>query len=126
MLTLSHGYKKPQDGVDAGSVWFPAMEGNIQQLNDHTHNPTNAGNDGAQLFLQTQSILSANWSAASIGGGMYQQTVTMPSPYQYDTTDMSFRLSTGEIWYPTIVRQSANTYQIFCNDNSLTATALYR
>ena len=122
MLTLSHGYQKPQNGIDAGSVWFPAMEANIQLLNDHTHN----GTDGAQLFVATQSILAANWSAASVGGGLYQQTVTMPAGYLYDSTDIFFRLSTGEIWVPTVIRASANTYQLFCNNTALSVTAFYR
>ncbi len=122
MLTLSHGFLKPQNGVDAGSVWFPAMEKNIQMLNDHTHNLT----DSAQLAVTTQSILAANWTAAPIGGGLYQQTITMPSGFLYDVTDMFFRLSTGEIWFPTIIRLSSSTYQILINDNTLTATVFYR
>lgn len=122
MLTLSHGYKQFQDGVDAGSVWFPSMELNIQKLNDHTHN----GVDGAFLAITTQAISVVNWSAATVGGGLYQQTVTMPTGFLYDTTDITFRLSTGEIWYPTVVRVSSTSYQIFCNDNTLNATALYR
>jgi len=122
MLNLSHGYFKPQNGVDAGSVWFPAMEANIQLMNDHTHNLT----DGAQLAVATQSILAANWSAASVGGGLYQQTVTMPNGYSYDTTDIFFRLSTGEIWVPTVVRVSSTSYQLFCNNSALAVTAFYR
>jgi hypothetical protein len=120
MQTLTKGYKKPQNGVDAGSVWFPAMEGNIQQLNDHTHNLT----DGAQLAVTTQSILAANWGAVS--GGLYSQLITLPAGFLYDVTDMFFRLSTGEIWYPTIIRSSASTYTIYINDNSLAVTAFYR
>ena len=122
MLTLSKNYLKPQNGVDAGSVWFPAMETNIQLLNDHTHN----GSDAAQIAVTTQSILAANWVAAPIGGGLYKQTITMPSPFQYDSTDIFFRLSTGEIWVPTVTRAGANSYVIYINDNTLAVTAFYR
>lgn len=122
MLTLTHGFKKPQNGVDAGSAWFPAMETNIQLLNDHTHN----GTDAPQLAVTTQNILAASWSAASVGGGLFQQTVTMPAGFLYDTTNMFFRLSTGETWVPTIVRLTASTYQIFINDSTLAVTAFYR
>ena len=41
MLTLSHGYEKPETG-DKGSVFFPALEDNIQKLNDHNHNGLNS------------------------------------------------------------------------------------
>lgn len=124
MLTLSHGYLKPQNGVDQGVVVFPAMETNIQKMNDHTHNVT--ANDGAQLAVLTQSILSANWLAAPVGGGVYYQTITMPTGMLYDSTDIFFRLSTGQIFLPTIVRLSATQYNIFINDQSKTVTALYR
>lgn len=120
MLVLSHGYQKPQNGIDAGSVWFPAMENNIQKLNDHTHNLT----DAAQLAVTTQSILAANWSA--VAGGLYSQVITLPAGFLYDVTDLFFRLSTGELWYPTVQRTSASTYTIFINDNTLNATAFYR
>lgn len=122
MLTLSHGFKKPQNGIDSGSTWFPAMETNAQLLNDHTHNLT----DSAQLAVTAQSILAANWVAASVGGGLYQQTITMPAGFLYDVTDIRFRVSTGEIFVPTVIRASSTTYQIFINDNSLAVTAFYR
>lgn len=122
MIILSHGYMKPQNGIDAGSVWFPAFEKNTQTMNDHTHN----GVDANLIAVTNQSILSANWLAATVGGGLYQQTMILPAGFLYDAIDMFFRLSTGEIWYPTIVRVSSTSYQIFCNDTTLTAIAFYR
>lgn len=44
MIVLSNGYKLPEIG-DFGDVWFPALEDNIQRVNDHTHD----GNDSAKL-----------------------------------------------------------------------------
>lgn len=123
MLTLSNGYKKPQNGIDTSDVWFPAMETNVQLLNDHTHSP---GVDGNQLFVKTQAISSGSWAAAPIGGGLYIQTITLPTGYAYDTTDMWFRLSTGEIFLPSIERVSGTQYKIYINDNSLAVTAFYR
>lgn len=122
MLTLTHGFQKPQNGVDAGSAWFPAMEANIQKMNDHTHNLT----DSAQLAVASTAILAANWAVAPIGGGLYYQTITMPTGFLYDVTDMWFRLSTGEIIFPTIVRLTATTYNIFINDSTLNVTVFYR
>lgn len=121
MQTLSYGYEKPQN-TDTGDVYFPAMERNIQRLNDHTHDGINS----APLASTSQDILAANWSAAPIGGGLYRQLVTMPSPYLYDTAQIWFKLSSGEFVYPSVERQSGNTFYVYTNDNSLTYTAFYR
>ncbi len=121
MQTLSHGYLKPGN-PDTGDEFFPAMEDNIQLMNDHTHN----GTDGALIASTAQSILAVNWVAAAIGGGLYRQLVTVPTGYSYDTADIWFKLSTGEVVYPSIERASGTTYYIYTNDNSLQYTARYR
>ena len=36
MIILGNGYKLPETG-DFGDDWFPALEDNIQRLNDHSH-----------------------------------------------------------------------------------------
>ncbi len=121
MITLSHGYKKPAN-PDTGDEFFPAMEENIQLLNDHTHD----GTDGALIALVTVNILAGNWVAAPIGGGTYRQLVTLPSNRLYDSTDIFMRLSTGEVVYPKIEKNAANSYYVYTNDNSKTYVAFYR
>lgn len=121
MTTLSMGFLKPANG-DTGDVFFPAMAANIQQLNDHTHD----GLTSKLLTSTTQSVLSANWVAAPIGGGIYRQLMTVPAGYSLDVASLWFRLSTGEYVYPSVERQSSTTYFIYVNDNSLNITAFYR
>ena len=121
MQTLSYGFKKPEND-DRGDLFFPAMEENMQQLNDHTHNGVNS----ALLATTSQTILSASWVAAAIGGGLYRQLITVPTGFSYDTADIWFKLSTGEYVYPSIERASSTTYYIYTNDNSLTYVARYR
>lgn len=122
--TLSYGYKKPQTG-DKGSTFFPDLEADIQQLNDHNHN----GSNSAQLTIQaiavtTQSLLSAAWSATS--GGTYKQTVTMPGSLTYDAVGMEFRITSSKhVIYPTIEKVTSNTYDIYTNDNSIGVTVVY-
>lgn len=122
--TLSYGYKLPQDG-DRGSTFFPDLEADIQQLNDHNHNGTNS----AQLTIQavaitTQAISSASWVAQ--GGGTFKQTVTLPGTLTYDAIAMQFRITSSKhIIYPTIEKVSGTTYDIYVNDNSIGVTALY-
>ena len=119
MQILSKGYEKPIN-PDTGDVWFPAMERNIQRMNDHTHN----GTDGAFIAVTIQDILAANWGA-DLGGGTYRQLITLPSGIQFDSTRLEFRLSTGQVVYPTVERVSGTTYHVFTNDNALSYKAIY-
>lgn len=121
MQTLSMGFFKPQNG-DTGDAFFPAMAANIQQINDHTHD----GVTSKLLTSTTQSVLSANWVAAPVGGGIYRQLMTVPAGYSLDVAQLWFRLSTGETVLPSIERQSSTTYFIYVNDNTLAITAFYR
>ena len=121
--TLSHGVYKPAN-PDTGDVWFPAMANNMQILNDHTHN----GTDANFLAVTTQSILAANWGAPT--NGTYSQTITLPLvnsvQMQYDSVQLTVKLSTGEIVYAPIVRASATSYTITTIDNTQTYTVVIR
>lgn len=123
MQTLSYGYKKPESG-DRGSVFWPALEDDIQQLNDHSH----SGVDSVKLTSSSvtavvQTINSASW--ADQGGGTYKQTVTMPGGMAYDDYGIIFKLSAGDIIHPTVVKLTASTYDVYINDNTLTIKAVY-
>lgn len=74
MLTLTFGYKKPQTG-DRGSVFWPALEDDIQQLNDHTHNGVNSANiTSAAVTAVTQTFASGAWT--TVGDGTFTLSVT--------------------------------------------------
>jgi hypothetical protein len=123
LLTLTYGFKKPQTG-DKGSVFYPAMETNMQQLNDHTHN----GSDSARLpstslTVVTQSILSASW--VDLTNGNYRQAVTMPAGFNFDEVTVTFRLTSGHYINPTVEKISTTSYYVYCNDNSVALTAVY-
>ena len=121
MITLSKGFLQPQNS-DTGDVWFPALAANMAQLNNHTHD----GSTSQLLSTSTANILAANWSAAPIGGGQYRQLITVPTGYSYDVCDIWFKLSTGELVYPTVERASATTYYVYTIDSSQTYVAYYR
>lgn len=126
MLTLSHGFLKPQTG-DKGSVWFPALETNIQKLNDHTHNGTDSELLAAtSINAGTTAILAANW--VSLGGGNYRQLVTMPAGFSYDAGySLSFHLTTGgHLIYPSVERVSATQIYVYINDNTQDLTLFAR
>lgn len=122
--TLTYGYIQPQNG-DKGSVWFPALNTNIQQLNDHTHNGINSAPiSGANVTSGTVTIPAASWVLDV--AGRYRQDVTVPAGYNMDSYSILFKLSTGEVILPSITRLSATTFRIFGPDNTLTYTAVFK
>lgn len=124
MLTLTNGFKKPQNGDD-GSVWFPAMEDNIQQLNDHNHNGVNSELIPSYLLTPTtQAISSAGWVATS--GGTYRQLVTVPNSKNVSNGFVVFKnSSTFSQMFLQTEYVSATTYYVYINDNSVSLTAYY-
>jgi hypothetical protein len=125
MQTLSYGYELPENG-DKGSVFFPALAGNIQKQNDHTHNGSNSPRLTGPLaaVIVSQSIASGSWSDQ--GDGTYRQEVTMTSPYLYDEVAIELRnSSTGERMYLSIVKTAANKFYVYINDNSIALKAVY-
>ncbi len=124
MLTLSYGYLKPQTG-DKGSIFFPALEADIQQLNDHTHNGSNSALIASgSIAATTQALLSADW--VDQGNCLFRQLVAMPGAMKYDNFSMLAKLTTsGEQWYPSIEKVTDNTFYIYINDSSQDVTVYY-
>lgn len=120
MITLTYGYKKPIN-PDTGDIVFPALEGDIQQLNDHNHDGANS----APLATQTVSALAANW-VTGVAGVSYKQLITVPTGLSFDTCNTWVKRSTGEMAYPTIERVSATTFYLYTNDNTLAYTLFFR
>ncbi len=118
MLTLSFGFKKPENG-DLGSIVFPALEDNIQQLNDHSHDGVDSTKIVSGSLDPTQvSIAAGSW--VLVGNGLYKQTITLPGTLTYDKTSFTVKLSgTGHLVHPTIEKVSATQYDIYTNDNSV-------
>src|ERR1700676_4041551 len=93
-LTINgnNAYEKPQN-PDKGPVFFPAMERNVQRMNDHVHD----GVKGNYNPVINQTIASGSWALAPIGGGVYVQTVTMPAGMTVANFDITLRLANGNI-----------------------------
>lgn len=124
MITTVYGYKVPQSS-DKGPIVFPAMELNINRVNDHDHEGANSKPLGPRALLaETVTLLAANW--ASVGNGMYKQAVTMPALMDFDKVHKEFRLADESEFYPTIIRLSATQYEVYINDNSQDVKVLYK
>lgn len=120
MQTLSKGYKKPQNGDTADKV-FPALSEDIQKLNDHVHD----GTLGAVTPARTSTLLAASWVESPALSGNYYQDKDLGADYPVDTTQIQFRLSTGESVYPTMSKQSATVIRVWVNDNTINLNVVY-
>ncbi len=119
LTDLSYGYEKPSNPT-TGDVWFPAMERNIQRMNDHTHD----GDNGARIAAETASISSGAWGS-DLGGSKYRKLLTLPAGFTFDAVRIEVRRSTGEMVYPTIEKVSSTTFYLYTNSNALTYTVSY-
>ncbi len=115
MQTLSKGFKKPQTG-DLGTVFFPAMEDNFQQLNDHTH-------DGSDSQLISAINLSTTSSRATVlgasfvdqGDGYWRASVPVPQGAYEDYCVVVRDPTTFEIIYLKQARVNASTFYLYTN-----------
>lgn len=127
--TLSYGFVKPVTG-DKGSVFWPALEDNIDQLNDHTHNGTNSSKiTAAASVAVTQSVLAAGWG--SLSGGLYRQTVTIPAALTasggtYDSYAIEIRnAANGRKMFLQTEKVTSTTFYVWCNDSAINLTVVY-
>lgn len=124
MLTLSYGYKQPETG-DKGSIWFPALEFDINRLNLHSHNGLDSVKLSSSSVVATVQIVSAaGW--VSQGGGTYKQTVTCPAGITVDDYEIAtWDNVAGNKLYLTIAKVTANTFDVSINDNTVNLRVKY-
>ena len=124
MQTLSYGIKKPEDG-DKGSSFFPALEDDLQQLNDHDHDGVDSAPILSTNITSVQQALSAAlWVAVS--GGTYRQLVTVPNGKLYDNSFIFFRNTADKSqMFLGVEKVSRTTYYVYINDSTIDITAYY-
>ncbi len=125
MQTLTYGFKLPEAG-DKGSVWFPALEENIEQLDGHNHNGTNSAKiPSSSINNLTQTIDSANWEAVGDGTGRYRQALSLPGGLLYDALKITMKDSDGNIMFLDVEKINLNSYYVYINDSSKNLLAIY-
>lgn len=129
MLILSYGYKQPEDG-DRGSSFFPALNFDIQRLNDHNHDGTNSTKlDGTSIIALSDTISSADWVAVVGQPGTYSQVVNMPAGTLSADYLPKFLVvggvHDGKFLDLTVNITAAAQYEVFVNDNTLDLKAFY-
>lgn len=125
MVVLSYGFKQPENG-DKGSVWFPALNFNITQLNNHAHNGVDSALvNQSNVVGASVSVPSGSWTAD--GTGRWKQTVNVPAGYNMTDFSIKFLItSSGLQIYPTIEKVNTTSFTVYTNDNSLTYSAVFR
>lgn len=112
MITLSFGFLKPEN-TDTGDVFFPAMETNIQKMNDHTHDGTNS----AMVAKTREQITSGQWQTSPVPVALYYFDGTIPSGLTFDTTVMIFTdVATGSVVPLDLQKTSDTTYSVYTNN----------
>lgn len=119
ITTLSKGYKKPSS-PSYGDAFYPALEDNIQLMNDHNHD----GSTGTIITKTSLSVSSGSWGS-DLGGGTYRQLLTAPTGYTVDGSTMTVKRTTGEVVYPTLEKVSSTTFYMYTNNNSISYTIYF-
>ena len=116
MQTLSKGFKLPETG-DLGSVWFPAMEDNIEQLNSHDHDGTDSAKiDALNLITTGATQTVASGSFADQGDGYWRATVTVPGSLTIANFCVTVRdPTTLEPIYLRMVKLSTTQFYLYTN-----------
>jgi hypothetical protein len=124
MLILSYGVKKPETG-DKGSVFFPALEFDMQYLNDHVHDGvTGAPIPADNIVAAKQTLLAANWV---VSGSIYRQLVTVVNSKGFDDMNITFKdAATSQDLLLATEKASTTTYYVYCNDPSIDVNVYYR
>ena len=127
MQTLTYGFQLPDTG-DKGSVFFPALEDNIQRLDAHTHDGINSPILSATGMNASNIILSsASW--VLVGNGIYRQLVTLPVGMDFDNKLIKYIFdsgaSVGQTVLPKEEQVTTNTYYVYLNDNTVDLKVSY-
>lgn len=139
MDTTSYGYENPVSGDPSKGAngWMRAINFDIDRLNAHSHNGVDS------VLLTSAAIVPATVTAASGSwiinpGGTdlpqsgYVQTVTVPASIgEINNFHLSFLISTaGTRQYQPLslfyVRQTATTFKLYCNDNTISVLCVFR
>ena len=128
MQTLSHGFKKPQTG---DKQFWGALEDNIQQTNDHSHNGVDSKRlTSSAVSSETQdipagpSLYNGEWVAEGSG---FSKTVTIQAiNLKFDDYGLVFRdANTHKPMYLDYEKITDSSFKVFCNDNTVDLIVFY-
>ena len=102
-----------------------ALKDNIVLDDAHNHDGLTSPSisSGAVVKPSKVTALQASWGA-TIGNGLYKQTLACPTPFLYENLRFEARVGVGytgagNIMFPTIEKVTANTFDVITNDNTI-------
>ena len=130
MLTLAYGLYQPETG-DLGSTWFSALEDNFARLDAHDHDGTDSPLlSPFSVSRPSSTIAAADWT--NDGNGSYSKVVTVPAaisgaPSQADNKFYALVIldANKDRIHPTVEWETATTFTVRVNDNTLDLTIYY-
>ena len=141
MTTTPYGYLNPIPGdLSKGSFgWMASWNFNVTRFDAHSHN----GVDSpvlASANIGTSSVVAsaASWTANTgsnvqgIPAKGYSQLVTVPSTiFEMNLLSLTFLIATsGTRQYQPLAlfysRQTATTFTLYCNDNTVDVLCVFR
>lgn len=123
MIEISYGYKLPQT-KDKGTIFWPALEFDIQRVATHNHNGSNSAKlTSTSVQTVTQALSAANWVA--LGNGNYKQEVTLPSSMRFDDYSIEFRTDDGQVLLLSAKRTDFVKFEVFINDPTVNLVVVY-
>lgn len=125
MDVLTYGIKVPETNDTGADGLFTWLQENLTQIDAHTHDGvTSSLLTAASVAVVTQSIASGSWGA-TVGDGMYRQTITISGSLNYDNININFKNSSGHQVFLHVEKVSTTQYYVYTNDNTMTYTAIY-
>lgn len=124
--TTAYGYKIHAEG-DPALTWMADDEANWSRMSAHDHDGVDSALLTPNAITKYSTTVSGSSWGSDLGGGLYKQTITVPSGItEINSFDvMVYITSTGERIHPRVIRATATTYEIYSNDNTLACTVKY-
>jgi hypothetical protein len=117
--TLSKGYILPNTG-DKGSTWFPALEHNITQLNDHKHDGTTSFKIPTTNVEAVKQTLAGPW-VVDVADTRWYQELTLPNDANYSDVVIVVKSAAGDqLLLDVKAGSTAKKYKVYTNDQGLT------
>lgn len=121
----TYGVKIPETNDTGADGLFTWLEDDLDQFDEHDHDGTNSAKlTAASVRVVTQSIASGSWGA-TIGDGLYRQTITISGSLNYDEININIKNASGHQVFLQIEKVSTTQYNVYTNDNTVTYTAVY-
>lgn len=123
MVVLSFGFQNPQNG-DPGSIYFPALNFDIEQLNDHTHDGVNSALiSGPSIAPTIFTAASANWTGTP---GNYAQQIILPLGFNLQESVMVVFDASGNVVANNIDNVGGTEFTIYSPDNTFVYTVVVK